>query len=77
MIASSLKNTILVSRCAFSITLEPSATLIELALSVPAVIIYLYSWSTVSVISGVEPEVTFKVLVIRCSLSPELMRSGE
>ena len=46
IIASSLINAIFTSRCVFSITLAASATLIELALCVPAVIIDEYKSST-------------------------------
>jgi nucleotide sugar dehydrogenase len=52
-------------------------SIITLCLSVPAVMIDLYKPSTISAISGVEPEVTFKIFVTRCSLSPGLIRSGE
>ena len=48
-----------------------------LALWVPAEIISLYSLSTRAAISGVDPEVIFFMFVIRCSLSPGFMRSGE
>ena len=54
-----------------------SATFIEGALCVPAVIMERYNWSTFSAISGVEPEVTFLILVKVFTLSPGLMRSGE
>ena len=74
--ASSLTSAMLTSRWVFSITLAASATLIELALWVPAEIIEPYSASTKSATSGVEPEVTLRMLVTRCSLSPGLMRSG-
>ena len=47
------------------------------ALYVPAVIIFLYSWSTISADSNEEPEVTLIIEVRRCSLSPGLIRSGE
>ena len=60
----------------FSITLAASATFIEGALYVPAVIMDLYKESTKSAISGVEPLVIFKILVNVFSLSPGLMRSG-
>ena len=77
IIESSLINAIFTSRCVFSITLAASATLMELALCVPAVIIERYKSSTIVAISGVEPDVTFKIFVTLCSLSPGLMRSGE
>ncbi|MNO00637.1 hypothetical protein D3C81_2205660 [compost metagenome] len=64
------------SRCVFSMTLAASATRMLAALCVPAVMISLYSWSTSSATSGVEPEVTFLIVLTRCSLSPGLMRSG-
>ena len=67
----------LMSLCEFSITLAASATLIVGAKCVPAVIILLYNASTFSPISGVEPEVTFKIFSTVCSLSPGLIRSGE
>ena len=57
-------------------TLAASATLIEGALYVPAVIIDLYKSSIKSEISGVEPLVIFKILVNVFSLSPGLIRSG-
>jgi hypothetical protein len=49
----------------------------QLALWVPAVITLRYSASMKSAASGVEPEVTFRMLVTRWALSPGLMRSGE
>jgi hypothetical protein len=61
----------------FSITLAASAILILSVLYVPARIISLYSSSTSEAISGVEPEVIFKILVIVCFLSLGLIRSGE
>ncbi|MOA19859.1 hypothetical protein D3C78_1402660 [compost metagenome] len=60
----------------FSMTLAASATLMLLALWVPAVMIWPYRASTRSATSGVEPEVIFLMVVTRCSLSPGLMRSG-
>ncbi|CAB3745231.1 hypothetical protein LMG1860_06266 [Achromobacter denitrificans] len=74
--ASSLINAMFTSRCVFSITLAASATRMLDALCVPAVMICWYSWSTSSATSGVEPEVTFLIVLTRCSLSPGLMRSG-
>ena len=44
---------------------------------VPAVITDLYNSFISNPISGVEPEVTFKILSTVCSLSPGLIRSGE
>ena len=73
---SSFIRAILMSRWVFSITLAASATLIELALWVPAVMIWAYSALTASATSGVLPLVTFLMLGRRCSLSPGLMRSG-
>ncbi len=64
------------SRWVFSITLAASATLMQLALCVPAVMIEPYRRSTKSATSGVEPEVTLRMVVTRCCLSPGLMRSG-
>ena len=55
---------------------EASATLMLLALKVPAVIIDAYNWSICSAISGVEPEVTFLILVKVLILSPGLILSG-
>ena len=46
------------------------------ALCVPTVMMERYSWSTKSATSGVEPEVTLRIVVSRCCLSPGLMRSG-
>ena len=43
----------------------------------PAIIISWYNSSTSVAISGVDPAVTFLIVVTRCSLSPGLMRSGE
>ncbi|MNT47901.1 hypothetical protein D3C72_1846530 [compost metagenome] len=74
--ASSLISAMFTSRCVFSITLAASATRMLDALCVPAVMISLYSWSTSSATSGVEPEVTFLIVLTRCSLSPGLIRSG-
>ncbi len=67
----------LISRCEFSITLAASATLIVGARWVPAVITEAYKSFTFLPISGVEPEVTFKILSTVCNLSPGLIRSGE
>ena len=67
----------LMSRWLFSITLAASATLMEGALYVPAVITDLYKRSTFSATSGVDPEVTFKILVTVCNLSPGFVLSGE
>ena len=75
--ASSFTNEIFKSRCAFSIALEASATLIEEALWVPASIMVLYNWSTSSAIETVEPDVTFLIFVSVLILSPGLIRSGE
>ena len=47
------------SLCEFSITLAASATLIEEALKVPAVIISLYNLSIKSAASLFDPDVTF------------------
>ena len=44
---------------------------------VPAVITDLYKASTLTPISGVEPEVTFNIFSTVCSLSPGLILSGE
>ena len=74
--ASSFTSAMLTSRWVFSITLAASATLMELALCVPAVMMEAYSASTNEATSGVEPEVTLRMVVSRCSLSPGLMRSG-
>ena len=75
--ASSLTNEIFKSLWAFSIALEASATLIELARSVPAVIIEAYRLFTILPISGVDPEVTFLILVKVLTLSPGFILSGE
>ncbi len=64
------------SRCVFSMTLAASATRMLEALWVPAVMIERYRRSTNSATSGVEPEVTLRIVVRRCCLSPGLMRSG-
>jgi hypothetical protein len=57
-------------------TLAASATRMLLAKWVPALIMDWYKELMKSAISGVEPEVTFKISSTRCSLSPGLMRSG-
>ena len=75
--ANSFTKAILISRCEFSITLAASATFIDGAKCVPAVITDLYRLSTLCPISGVEPEVTFKIFSTVCSLSPGLILSGE
>ena len=75
--ASSLINAIFKSLWVFSITLAASATLILFVLCVPALIISLYSSSISVATSGVEPDVTFFILVIVCFLSPGLILSGE
>ena len=75
--ANSLINAILTSLWVFSITLDASATLMLEDRKVPAVIMDLYKLSTRSAMSSVDPEVTFKIFVTVCSLSPGLMRSGE
>ena len=65
------------SRCAFSIALLASATLMLAALKVPAEIIDLYKLSINLAISGFDPEVTFLILVNVFTLSPGLILSGE
>ncbi len=65
------------SRCAFSITLTASATLIIGALYVPVIMIDLYTASTASEISSVDPDVIFRLVVSLLFLSPGLMRLGE
>ena len=65
------------SLCAFSMALLASATFIEGAKCVPAVMIELYSSSTNFPIGFVEPEVTFLIEVSVFILSPGLIRSGE
>ncbi|CAI8295986.1 MAG: Uncharacterised protein [Cryomorphaceae bacterium] len=75
--ASSFTKEMFTSLCAFSIALEASATLIDGAKCVPAVIIDLYSSSTFFAVAGLEPEVTFLIVEIVFILSPGLMRSGE
>ena len=52
------------------------ATLMLLAVQVPALMMLPYSASTASVTSGVLPLVIFLMVVKRCSLSPGLIRSG-
>jgi len=74
--ASSFTNEILTSRWAFSIIFEASATLMLGALCVPAVMMEEYNLSTRSAISGVEPDVTFLMLISVFTLSPGLIRSG-
>ena len=75
--ASSFTKAMLMSRCEFSITFAASATFIEGAKWVPAVMTLLYNSFTLMPISGVEPEVTFNIFSTVCSLSPGLIRSGE
>ena len=77
ILANSFTKAMLMSRCEFSITFAASATLILEAMYVPATIMDLYRSSTFLATSGVEPEVTFIILVTVCTLSPGLMRSGE
>ena len=64
------------SRWLFSIIFDASATFIEGALCVPLMSTELYTPSTISAISGVDPEVTFLIFSTVCCLSPGLMRSG-
>jgi len=75
--ASSFTKAILISRCEFSITLAASATLMDDARCVPAVTTFLYNSSTFLPTSGVDPAVTFLMVVKVCTLSPGLIRSGE
>jgi len=51
-------------------TLEASATFIEVAKKVPAVITDLYKSSTFFPTSGVDPEVTLSIFSTVCFLSP-------
>jgi hypothetical protein len=60
----------------FSITLAASATRIDGALWVPAVMIDAYSASTKSATSGVEPDVILTIPVSGRAWSPGLIRSG-
>ena len=76
IIASSFTSAMLTSRWVFSITLAASATLMLGALWVPASMMRRYSASTKSATSGVEPEVTLRMVVKRRCLSPGLIRSG-
>ena len=57
--------------------LDASATLIEGALCVPFIKTELYTLSTMSAISGVDPDVTFFIFSTVCSLSPGFILSGE
>ena len=68
---------ILMSRCAFSMTLAASAALIEAARNTPPDVIEPYKCATRSSTSGVWPETTLVILSMVCSRSPGLMRSGE
>ena len=68
---------IFISLCAFSIALDASATFKLGAIWVPAVIILAYNELTICAISGVEPEVTFLILVNVFTLSPGFILSGE
>ena len=65
------------SRWEFSITLAASATFMDEALWVPAVIMERYRASMFSAASGVEPDVIFLIFVTVWSLSPGFIRSGE
>ena len=65
------------SRCEFSIIFDASATFMLGALWVPFTRTELYTLSTKSATSGVEPDVTFLIFSTVCSLSPGFMRSGE
>ena len=67
----------LTSLCAFSMALLASATFMLAALKVPAVIIELYKSSTKEATSGVDPEVTFLIVVKVFTLSPGTILSGE
>ena len=62
---------------AFSIAFEASATLIELARWVPAIMIEEYKSLTIFAIWGVDPEVTFFIFVRVLILSPGFTLSGE
>ncbi len=77
ILANSLTKAILISRWEFSMTLAASATFMDGAKCVPAVITDWYNSLTCIPISGVDPEVIFKILSTVCSLSPGLIRSGE
>ena len=77
ILANSFTKAILISRWEFSITLAASATFIEGARYVPAVITVWYKAFTLAPMAGVEPEVTFNIFSTVCNLSPGLMRSGE
>ncbi|MCY1464177.1 hypothetical protein D9M71_821700 [compost metagenome] len=66
----------LTSRWMFSITLAASATRIDGAGQVPAVMMRWYSASTTAAASGVEPEVILRMSGSRRSRSPGLIRSG-
>ena len=59
------------------ITFAASATFIDEALNVPAVVIDLYKRSIFSAISGVDPDVTFLMVVKVLILSPGTILSGE
>ena len=67
----------LMSRCEFSITLAASATFIEGAKCVPAVITDEYKSATFFPVATLEPEVTFNIFSMVCNLSPGLILSGE
>jgi hypothetical protein len=56
---------------------DASATFKLGALCVPAEIMLAYKLSTTSATSGLDPEVTFLILVKVLTLSPGLIRSGE
>jgi hypothetical protein len=75
--ANSLTKEILTSRCAFSMALLASATFILAALKVPAVIIELYKSLTKLVILGVDPDITFLMVVKVFTLSPGTILSGD
>ena len=77
MIFNSFTNAIFMSLCAFSMDFAASATLIELVIYVPALIIDLYNLSIVKAVLFVEPDVNFVILLILYFSSPGLILSGE
>ena len=76
IIANSFIKAILTSLCVFSITFAASATLIEGALYVPTLIIFLYKLSTITAIFSVDPLVTLTTLCKLYFSAPGLILSG-
>ena len=77
IIDSSFTYAIFKSLCVFSIALAASATFIEGATYVPAVIIFLYKLFIIFVTSLLDPDTTLTIFFIVYFLSPGFILSGE